>query len=1502
MRHSLRLIYFRFIMTCFILLGAWPHAGVLAQPGNRLLLRPVSGGSQGALRQAQAMAAATVTTLPGGIEVWTVPAGTNTEALAQRLRATPGVSWAEPDYPIQALIHPQDPAFNRQWALHNTGQDAGLPGADINMLRAWGLQTGSDQVVAGIIDSGIDWTHPDLIDNIWQNLGEDADGDGRVLEYINGQWVFDPGDINGIDDDGNGYVDDFIGWDFVNQDNDPRDDHLYGHGTHVAGIVAARGDNGVGIAGVSWRAKLMPLKILDTQGGGFTSAAVEALTYALQMGVPISNNSWGGPLYSQALETVLLQAQAEGHLFVAAAGNNYGNNNDVVPFYPAAYPFDNVVTVTATNFRDSLSRFANIGPVGVDLGAPGEAIYSTLPGEGYGYLSGTSMSAPFVTGALCLLQDHFPGAGYAAWKDRLLRRTASRPALRGKAGSGGRLDVFEALRRPVRFERSWQSAGSLTASWMLPLPDRGWLLGGQQGGEAHLLRLDANGVRQWQRRLDGSTAPRLDAATAGPGDQLWVAGTRPGPDSGAWLGRLAPDGSLLAQYAWDPTTVATLHQVVTRDATLAVLGTTPSGQLYWARLDTSGQVLQARTYDLDGRSLTPTALLPYPGGDWLVTGSAQSSTGSDAFLLWLRPNGQIRRAQFLDFGVSSQGQGLALWPDEDNDGDDDEAGVWLTGWVETGTGWDLFALGLEDDGDLARAWQFPLDQTQPAEIGLVTSGDSLWVAWTTPAAPSRVALMAFTSEGQSYWGRTYAPGPNPAQFRALAPARDGGFSLLGQLGGGGQAGLYLIRSDESGRTGCPDQPFSPPSPTTRFPTLTTANTSTLTAAAALSATTWTTVPSSWADTVYCDNSQCVVQAYFETDTNVVCEDAILTFTNLSQQATAYEWRANGVLFSTAADTAYEFDDGLVEIRLTAIDGGCSDTYRRWIEVEPELVLTLTDTVHCGPALTLDAGLSGYRYRWTDAQGVTLGEAQRLRLTSSGEYELTVTNACDEEESVDFEVTLQADCVWPGDVNADGYVDMIDFLLLGQLHGQTGPPRPGASTAYTSQLSPDWTGSFPASHPWAAGINYKHADCDGDGQIDAYLDGAVIRQNAVLPPTLAPNAVSGPISLSLEADATQVWAGDSIGFTIKLGLADSSLIQQGYGVAFSMNYSLPVQFDPAVDTTATWLRNSGPGLASQRISWPARNRLDLGLTRLNQLPAAGTGQTVRMCCITVDIDDIGTLGAQADRAFLSASVENALLLAPDGTRLPVNVLYAQGTQGIMVEVPRLQLDLRAWLQGPYDSLAGQHRTDLVTQGLLPLASPYDHLPPAEVSQHAPQVVDWIGVELWTIGSNGLPGTYVGGRAALLRDDGSIVDAGNGGLLRVAAPEGTYFVVLRHRNHLPLISAQPLLCESQNPVSYDFGQAAVLDPAARILLAPGRWGLRAGDLNGDGQLQYSGPGNDRRLILTRLGGDPDAVLPGYWPEDLNLDGAVRYLGPADDRAVLRRALDAADPTAILPYLRP
>jgi subtilisin family serine protease len=283
-----------------------------------------------------------------GVQHWRLPPGLTVEQAIRTLSANPNVEYAEANYIVHALDFPNDPRLTELWGLHNVGQTGGTLDADIDAIEAWHLQTGSASVVVGVIDTGIDYNHEDLAANMWVNTVEIPD--------------------NGIDDDGNGYIDDVRGWDFVNDDNDPTDDH--GHGTHTAGTVGAVGDNGIGVVGVNWTVTLMPLKFLGAGGYGTTDDAIDAVLYAASFEdssgnkvVRVTNNSWGGGRRSNALQQAI---EASGALFVATAGNNGSSQKH----YPAAYDSENVISVAATNQNDELAGFSNWSTSWVDLAAP----------------------------------------------------------------------------------------------------------------------------------------------------------------------------------------------------------------------------------------------------------------------------------------------------------------------------------------------------------------------------------------------------------------------------------------------------------------------------------------------------------------------------------------------------------------------------------------------------------------------------------------------------------------------------------------------------------------------------------------------------------------------------------------------------------------------------------------------------------------------------------------------------------------------------------------------------------------------------------------------------------------------------------------------------------------------------------------------------------------------------------------------------------------------------
>ncbi|MEX0992434.1 MAG: S8 family peptidase [Solirubrobacterales bacterium] len=345
-------------------------------------------------------------------------------AAREQLSNDPDVEYVEPNYVIRATIVPNDDSFDEQWGMRNTGQLDGTFGADIDATRAWNLSTGAGVSVA-VVDTGIDYNHPDLDGNIWQNPADPE---------------------NGSDDDNNGFVDDTRGADLVDDDSDPSDDA--GHGTHVAGIIGAEGNNGFGVAGVNWNVKLMALKFLDSNGEGNTADAASAIDYAVDHGARVINASWGGPAFSQTLYSSVKRAADRGVLFVAAAGNE-GENADYSPDYPAAFDLPNVISVAASDRTDTILPYSNYGSQVVDLAAPGDDIYSTVPEDtdpaGYTSFSGTSMAAPAVAGTAALYLSHFSGSTTDQARSAILNSADRLPSMAGKTATGGRLDAASAV-------------------------------------------------------------------------------------------------------------------------------------------------------------------------------------------------------------------------------------------------------------------------------------------------------------------------------------------------------------------------------------------------------------------------------------------------------------------------------------------------------------------------------------------------------------------------------------------------------------------------------------------------------------------------------------------------------------------------------------------------------------------------------------------------------------------------------------------------------------------------------------------------------------------------------------------------------------------------------------------------------------------------------------------------------------------------------------------------
>ncbi|MBI2948542.1 MAG: S8 family serine peptidase [Verrucomicrobia bacterium] len=371
----------------------------------------------------------------GTVDVVELPPVAAVPDFLEKFQTSGLIERAEPDYWIRAAVTPNDPRFTdgTQWNLRNTGQNGGLPNADIKAVAAWDVLNSASNIVVAVIDGGVRYTHQDLAANMWVNPGESGlDALGRNKR------------TNRVDDDANGIVDDVFGIDAVNNTGDPKDSE--GHGTHVAGIIGAVGNNRIGVAGVAWKIQIMACRFLDSTGFGSTSDAIQCLDYARAKGAKVINASWGDTGNSSFLSSAIQRARDAGIIFVTASGNE-GNNNDTLSFYPANFNSDNIVSVAATTRTDALASFSNFGATMVDLAAPGSTIYSTFntSDSAYTYSSGTSMAVPHVTGAIALLRALHPNESYRQIINRVLATTDPLPSLAGRCATGGRLNLQRAL-------------------------------------------------------------------------------------------------------------------------------------------------------------------------------------------------------------------------------------------------------------------------------------------------------------------------------------------------------------------------------------------------------------------------------------------------------------------------------------------------------------------------------------------------------------------------------------------------------------------------------------------------------------------------------------------------------------------------------------------------------------------------------------------------------------------------------------------------------------------------------------------------------------------------------------------------------------------------------------------------------------------------------------------------------------------------------------------------
>lgn len=389
-------------------------------------------------------------------ELIELPLGMGIKKAAKRYKFYPKVEIAEPNYYIRATATtPNDTNFSKLWGLNNTGQTvngaSGTNDADMDAPEAWDTTTGSSDVVVAVIDTGIDIDHEDLSGNLWTNSSETA-GDS-------------------IDNDSNGYVDDVIGWDFVNDDNDPDDDN--DHGSFVGGIIGAIGNNNKGVCGVSWTVKIMPLKILGSNGIGTTANAISAINYAADKNIKVINASWSSISFSNPLKSAIEDSNA---LFITAAGNDgdgdqsAGWDIDIAgqEIYPASYNSSNVLAVASIDQDDAFLDFSNYGTTSVDVAAPGKDIYSSNKDDAYGFSDGTSASCAYASGLAGLVLAAKSTLTTDEVKSQIINTVDIKSNLTGKVASGGRINANSAITAPavpISFSASTASSTQVNLSW-----------------------------------------------------------------------------------------------------------------------------------------------------------------------------------------------------------------------------------------------------------------------------------------------------------------------------------------------------------------------------------------------------------------------------------------------------------------------------------------------------------------------------------------------------------------------------------------------------------------------------------------------------------------------------------------------------------------------------------------------------------------------------------------------------------------------------------------------------------------------------------------------------------------------------------------------------------------------------------------------------------------------------------------------------------------------------
>ncbi len=676
------------------------------------------------------------------------------------------VEYAEPNFTLTIQTFPDDELFNELWGLYNTGQIyANGVGYDIDAPDAWDINTGDSEVVVAVIDTGIDYNHEDLANNMWINESE-----------YNGS--------PGVDDDGNGYVDDIYGIDTCNNDSDPMDDK--DHGTHAAGTIGAVGNNTIGVTGVNWNVQLMPLKFLDENGSGYTSDAIECLDYVRLMreqGVNIvtTNNSWGGGSYSQALYDAINNLGDT--LFVAAAGNS-GRDNNLYPFYPANYNLPNVISVAASNSYEALTYFSNFGTQNVHVCAPGYKILSTVPNNNYQEKSGTSMAAPHVAGLAALIKSHDSNKTGQEIKNLIL-------------AGGDLMPDFEAQSNPESFrhhdititDRRINAYGSLTCTDKQIFKVLGEPISIVAGTEVTISAISINCESSngpvSATTSDGSSFELLDDGVLPDlyaDDGIFTANWTPSSDNVA-ITLSSPSGDIdVRTVKWKWQSDYTYYggkkniagMVNDQNGHIYAVGQLPGATLIKYDSD-NGTIIWEKQYENANYNLSYgyDVAVDYQGYVY-VAGRASYESGlfdDDFLIIKYDPSGNLIWAQDYDRGGWEQASGIAV---------DSMGNIYVTGfsYIEN-TDRIILTLKYDPSGNLIweKNYQIEGQRCEASDIKLDTSGNIYIAGWTYSYGDDFLTIK-YDPMGNVVWDKIYK-GEITDKAQALAVDGQGNVYVTG---------------------------------------------------------------------------------------------------------------------------------------------------------------------------------------------------------------------------------------------------------------------------------------------------------------------------------------------------------------------------------------------------------------------------------------------------------------------------------------------------------------------------------------------------------------------------------------------------------------------------------------------------------------------------------------------------------------------------------------------------